>query len=101
MSPTPARRRFKRRSTTDRKPILLDIGLPGIDGFEVARRLRGQAETRKAVLIAMTGYGQESDKVRASRVGFDHYLVKPADPTQLRFFWRNWSSGSDPHEPEP
>ncbi len=63
--------------------MLLDIGLPGIDGYELARRLRAFAETRHVRLIAVTGYGQPSDRARAVEAGFDDYLVKPVDPRQL------------------
>jgi PAS domain S-box-containing protein len=64
--------------------VLLDIGLPQIDGYEVARRLRALPELEGVLLIAMTGYGQEQDRRRARRAGFDHHLVKPADPEELR-----------------
>jgi CheY-like chemotaxis protein len=64
--------------------ILLDIGLPGLDGYQIAKHVRGQPQTQKAILIAITGFGQESDKDRAREAGFDHYLVKPVDPTQLQ-----------------
>ncbi len=64
--------------------ILLDIGLPGLDGYQIAKRLRREPQTQKAVLIALTGYGQESDKEQARQAGFDHHLVKPVDPTQLQ-----------------
>jgi signal transduction histidine kinase len=63
--------------------VLLDIGLPGIDGYEVARRLRTFEETRGARMIAVTGYGQPSDRERSSAAGFDHHLVKPVDPAKL------------------
>jgi CheY-like chemotaxis protein len=56
----------------------LDIGLPGLDGFEVAKRMRQQPILQKAVLVAMTAYGKESDRQRSQEAGFDHYLVKPA-----------------------
>jgi CheY-like chemotaxis protein len=59
--------------------VLLDIGLPGIDGFEVAKRLRQQPDLRSVVLVAMTGYGQITDKQRSQEAGFDHHLVKPAN----------------------
>ncbi len=62
---------------------LLDIGLPDLDGYELARRLRMQAGTRRLTLVAVTGYGQEQDRDRARRAGFDHHLVKPADTTVL------------------
>jgi CheY-like chemotaxis protein len=63
--------------------FLLDIGLPGIDGNELARRLRAQAETADAVLIAITGYGQENDRQASLAAGFDHHLVKPVDTAAL------------------
>ena len=62
---------------------LLDIGLPGIDGKELAQRLREQPETADAVLIAVTGYGQEHDRQAALAAGFQHHLVKPVDPAKL------------------
>ncbi len=64
--------------------VLCDIGLPGMDGFEVARRLRRQPGTEQALLVAITGYGTEQDRRRGCEAGFDHYLVKPADPNDLR-----------------
>ena len=64
---------------------VLDLGLPGcMDGFEVARRLRASPATAKAVLVALTGYGQETDRRRAAEAGFDHYFVKPSEPEQLK-----------------
>jgi CheY-like chemotaxis protein/two-component sensor histidine kinase len=63
--------------------VVLDIGLPQVDGYEVARRLRELAPTRKALLIALTGYGQKGDQEQALRSGFDFHLVKPADPRDL------------------
>jgi signal transduction histidine kinase/ActR/RegA family two-component response regulator len=59
--------------------LLLDIGLPDIDGYELARRLRTQPENAGATLVALTGYGQQQDRDEARQAGFDHYLVKPAD----------------------
>ena len=64
--------------------MLLDIGLPELDGFEVARRIRQQPDLREIVLVAITGYGQDSDRQRSKEAGFDHHLVKPADFNQLR-----------------
>jgi len=58
--------------------VLLDIGLPGLDGFEVAKRLRRQSALQNVVLVAITGYGTESDRQRSLEAGFDHCLVKPA-----------------------
>jgi PAS domain S-box-containing protein len=63
--------------------MLLDIGLPDMDGYELARRLRTQPETAGATLVALTGYGQHQDRQDAERAGFDHYLVKPADLNQV------------------
>ncbi len=62
---------------------LLDIGLPGIDGNELARRLRSQPETAQALLVAVTGYGQEQDRETALAAGFDHHLAKPVDSARL------------------
>jgi PAS domain S-box-containing protein len=59
--------------------VLLDIGLPGLNGFEVARQIRQQPALRDAVLVALTGYGREADRRRSQEAGFDHHLVKPAD----------------------
>lgn len=63
---------------------LLDIGLPEMDGNELAQRLRAQPESADAVLIAVTGYGQEHDRRAAFAAGFDHHLVKPVDSRRLR-----------------
>ena len=59
--------------------VLLDIGLPGLNGFEVAKRIREQAAQPNMVLVALTGYGQATDRQRSKDAGFDHHLVKPAD----------------------
>jgi CheY-like chemotaxis protein len=64
--------------------VLLDIGLPGMDGYEVAGQLRHDPRTAKAQLIAMTGYGSEEDRRRALEAGFDHHLTKPVDPDYLK-----------------
>jgi two-component system, sensor histidine kinase len=66
--------------------ILLDIGLPGMDGYEVARRLREDQATRAVRLVALTGYGQASDRERASQAGFDAHFVKPVDLDVLEAF---------------
>ena len=63
--------------------ILLDIGMPEMNGFEVARCLRDQAETRHATLIALTGWGQEKDRQMTSAAGFDFHLVKPVNFNEL------------------
>jgi PAS domain S-box-containing protein len=59
--------------------VLLDIGLPGMDGFEVARQARQRPEGRDVTLIALTGWGQEEDRRQSREVGIDHHLVKPVD----------------------
>ncbi len=59
--------------------VILDIGLPGLNGYEVAARMRKLAVLSDVILIAMTGYGQEGDRKRAVEAGFDHHLVKPVD----------------------
>ncbi|MFT6082001.1 MAG: two-component system CheB/CheR fusion protein, partial [Planctomycetota bacterium] len=58
--------------------VLLDIGLPGLNGFEVAKRLRAEPTLANVVLVALTGYGQEADRQEALKAGFDHHMVKPA-----------------------
>ncbi|WP_354003786.1 chemotaxis protein CheB [Ramlibacter aurantiacus] len=64
--------------------VVLDIGLPGMSGYEVARHLRGRRESAQVLLIALTGYGGPEDAVRVKAAGFDHHLVKPAVPAQLK-----------------
>jgi signal transduction histidine kinase/CheY-like chemotaxis protein len=61
----------------------LDIGMPKIHGYELARRLRAQPATARCVLVAVTGWGQEDDRRRAREAGFDRHLVKPVDPGQI------------------
>ena len=64
--------------------VLLDIGMPGMDGYEVARRIRANPKNRRMSLIALTGWGQDEDRQRSTAAGFNHHLVKPADIDQLR-----------------
>jgi CheY-like chemotaxis protein len=63
--------------------VVCDIGLPGLNGYGVAQHLRRTPATAKTRLIALTAWGQEEDRRRGREAGFDHYLVKPADPEQL------------------
>jgi PAS domain S-box-containing protein len=63
--------------------VLLDIGLPGLDGYEVVRRLRQEAGLQQALVVAMTGYGKDEDRERSQEAGFDAHLVKPVDPEEL------------------
>jgi CheY-like chemotaxis protein len=62
---------------------LLDIGLPEIDGNELARRLRAMPSGKNTLMVAITGYGQQFDYRNALRAGFDHYFVKPVKPAKL------------------
>jgi CheY-like chemotaxis protein len=63
---------------------ILDLSMPGMDGFEVARRIRVLEGLQNVVLIAWTAYGQASDRERSLRAGFEHHLVKPVDLALLR-----------------
>jgi signal transduction histidine kinase len=64
--------------------VVLDIGLPGLDGYAVARQLRARGDTSHVLLIALTGYGQKEDRQRAADAGFDYHFVKPADPREIQ-----------------
>jgi CheY-like chemotaxis protein len=59
--------------------VLLDLGLPRMDGYEVARRLRHESGLGEVVLVATTGFGREADRHRCQQAGFDHFLLKPFD----------------------
>ncbi|HZF09425.1 MAG TPA: response regulator, partial [Thermoanaerobaculia bacterium] len=63
--------------------VLCDIGLPDLDGFAVARALRGDPSTAGVPLVAITGYGEEDARRQAVEAGFEHHLVKPVDPDRL------------------
>jgi CheY-like chemotaxis protein len=71
-------------SAGDASAILLDIGLPGMSGYEVARAMRTRHPQRRPFIIAVTGWGQEADRAMAAEAGIDHHLVKPADIDQLQ-----------------
>jgi CheY-like chemotaxis protein len=62
---------------------ILDIGMPGLSGYDVARRIRKQSASQDITLIALTGWGQQTDKARAAESGFDHHFTKPVEPTVL------------------
>ena len=64
--------------------VLLDIGMPGMDGYDVARGIRARDPARRTALVALTGWGQDEDRRRAREAGFDHHLVKPADMGSLQ-----------------
>ena len=57
--------------------VLLDIGLPGMDGYQVAALLKQDDDTKKAMIIGISGYGQDEDRKRSAQAGFDRHLVKP------------------------
>ena len=63
--------------------VFLDIGMPGMDGYEAARRIREQPGLGKTVLAALTGWGQQEDRRRTAEAGFNHHLVKPPEPHLL------------------
>jgi PAS domain S-box-containing protein len=64
--------------------VFLDIGLPGMDGYEIARRIREQPDGKHMVLVALTGWGQEEDRRRSKEAGFDHHFVKPVEPAAVQ-----------------
>ena len=82
MSSTTATRRSK-PSEPGPAVVLLDIGLPGMNGYEIAERVREEARPRP-YLVAVTGYGLDSDKLKAREAGIDHHIVKPVHPDRLR-----------------
>jgi CheY-like chemotaxis protein len=59
--------------------VLLDLGLPGLSGFEIAQQLRASSDLKHVTLIALTGYGQDEDRRQSRAHGFDHHVVKPVD----------------------
>ncbi|HEU5294029.1 MAG TPA: response regulator [Burkholderiaceae bacterium] len=70
--------------------VLLDVGLPRVDGYQVAQRLRRLPQTRQALLIGLTGYGMPADRQRGREAGFDHHLLKPTDPLALYALIEAW-----------
>jgi signal transduction histidine kinase/CheY-like chemotaxis protein len=77
--------------------VVLDIGLPGLDGYAVARQLRERGDTSHVLLIALTGYGQKEDRQRAADAGFDYHFVKPADPREIQAaIERGRNTGGEP-----
>ena len=76
--------------------FILDIGLPGMAGTELARRLRALPAGEDALLIALTGYGQVSDRQKSAEASFDHHLVKPADCDALQHLLSNWARARKP-----
>ncbi|MGH9323720.1 MAG: hybrid sensor histidine kinase/response regulator, partial [Vicinamibacteria bacterium] len=77
---------------------LVDLGMPGLDGLEVARRIREETELRDVVLVAMTGWGQEEDRRRSREAGFDHHLVKPVTVEALQGLLSSREAGASVRE---
>jgi len=71
--------------------MILDIGMPDVTGYEIARSVRAQPWGRHALLLAVTGWGQPEDKERSSGAGFDHHLTKPVDPSQIEQLLADYS----------
>src|SRR5262249_22319846 len=69
--------------------VLLDIGMPGMDGYEGARRIRARSPGPRPTIVALTGWGQEKDRREAREAGFDHHLVKPAEIGALKELLRS------------
>jgi signal transduction histidine kinase/ActR/RegA family two-component response regulator len=87
------------RHTPQPNAVLIDLGLPGIDGYEVARRLRGEHGMERAVLVALSGHGGEEAKRRAFAAGFHHHLLKPVDLDRLQtILMEAGSEGGSPLE---
>jgi CheY-like chemotaxis protein len=63
--------------------ILLDLGLPKLNGYEACRHIRQQPRGKELIIIAQTGWGQDEDRRRTHEAGFDHHMVKPVDPAAL------------------
>jgi CheY-like chemotaxis protein len=82
--------------------ILLDIGMPGMTGYEVVKRLRAEPSAQGVVVAALTGYGQEADLERSWAAGFDYHFTKPPDPTQLESLlaWPRSRSSAVPRQVE-
>ena len=78
---------------------LVDIGLPGMNGYELVQHFRRPRPSKTPLLIAVTGYGRAVDRQRCLDTGFDFYLVKPADPDELRIVLEKFSAviGQEPH----
>jgi len=75
--------------------VLLDIGMPGMNGYEVARRIRQRPDFQDVTLIALTGWGQEKDRRNSEAAGFDHHLVKPINIDALQALLTTVHAGGD------
>ncbi len=76
----------------DPKAVVLDIGMPGMNGYDVARRLRQRADGSRLLLVALSGLGQHDDKARAAEAGFDRHFTKPVDAVVLLALLAEWLS---------
>jgi len=74
---------FYRASTEDFDLLLMDLGLPRIDGFDACRRIREQSWGKQILMIAITGWGQDVDRRKSQEAGFDHHLVKPVEASDI------------------
>ena len=74
---------LKLANTFQPQALILDIGLPDMDGFQLARKLRQDTRLRDACFIALTGYGQATDRAQSQAAGFDHHMTKPANHIEL------------------
>jgi len=77
--------------------VLVDIGMPGVDGYCLARQLRGREAFRDALVVAVSGYSDLVHRVLGDEAGFDFYMVKPTDPTALQEVLDRWA-GKSPQE---
>lgn len=76
--------------------VILDIGMPVLTGYDVARHLRANSQGAVVLLIALTGYDKQSDRSLSKMVGFDHHLAKPVDPKILTKIIRDYLAGNPP-----
>jgi two-component system CheB/CheR fusion protein len=74
--------------------VILDIGMPNLNGYDAARRIRELDPERRSLLIAITGWGQDLDRRRSLEAGFDHHLIKPVEPDTLDQLLRSFASSS-------
>ena len=81
--------------------ILLDIGLPGLDGYEVAKRVADLSAEKRPLIIAVTGRGSDADRLMSEEAGIDLHLVKPADPRALLAVLRRFQIVLEPCDPLP
>ena len=81
--------------------MLIDIGLPGMNGYQIAEAVRSDPSLKHLVLVALTGYGQPEDKARAIGAGFDYHLVKPVDLDALDELVTRLGSAERPPAPDP